>query len=159
VSEIGRPIGVHTHHNLGLAVANALAAADAGATYLDGCLLGAGAGAGNAQLEVVVAALDRLGYETGVDLYGAIDAAQQELAPLLRRPQIIDGASLILGYAGVYSSFLLHAERAAKRYDVDARDLLVELGRRKVVGGQEDMIEAVALEMIAARELASAEVG
>jgi 4-hydroxy-2-oxovalerate aldolase len=150
--ELDRPIGVHTHHNLGMAVANALAAADSGASYLDGCLLGAGAGAGNAQLEVLVAVLDRGGYETGVDLYGAIDAAQLELAPLLRRPQVIDGNSLILGYAGVYSSFLLHAERAAKRYDLDARDLLVELGRRKVVGGQEDMIEAVALEMIAARE-------
>ena len=94
---------------------------------------------------------------TGVDLYGTIDAAQQDLAPLLRRPQVIDGTSLILGYAGVYSSFLLHAERAAKRYDVDARDLLIELGRRKVVGGQEDMIEAVALEMIAAREAAARE--
>ncbi len=158
-SELDRPIGVHAHHNLGLAVANSLAAADAGATYLDGCLLGAGAGAGNAQLEVLAAVLERRGYVTGVDLYGAIDAAQQQLAPLLRRPQVIDGASLILGYAGVYSSFLLHAERAASRYDVDARDLLVELGRRKVVGGQEDMIEAVALEMIAAREAAPAKVG
>lgn len=150
-SELDRPIGVHTHHNLGMAVANAIAAAEAGATYLDGCLLGAGAGAGNAQLEVLVGVLDRLGYDTGVDLYGAIDAAQERLAPLLRRPQVIDGSSLILGYAGVYSSFLLHAERAADRYGIDARDLLVELGRRKVVGGQEDMIEAVALEMIAAR--------
>jgi 4-hydroxy-2-oxovalerate aldolase len=150
--EVDRPIGVHTHHNLGMAIANALAAADAGATFLDGCLLGAGAGAGNAQLEVLTGVLERTGYETGVDLYGTIDAAQQKLLPLLRRPQVIDGAALILGYAGVYSSFLLHAERAAKRYDVDARDLLVELGRRKVVGGQEDMIEAVALEMIATRE-------
>jgi 4-hydroxy-2-oxovalerate aldolase len=157
--ELGRPIGVHTHHNLGLAIANALAAADAGATYLDGCLLGAGAGAGNAQLEVLAAVLERLGYETGVDLYLAIDAAQETLAPLLRRPQTIDGSSLILGYAGVYSSFLLHAERAAERYNVDARDLLVELGRRKVVGGQEDMIEAVALEMIATREDTAARVG
>jgi 4-hydroxy-2-oxovalerate aldolase len=150
--EIDRPIGMHAHHNLGMAIANSLAAADAGATYLDGCLLGAGAGAGNAQLEVLTGVLERTGYETGVDLYGTIDAAQGKLLPLLRRPQVIDGTSLILGYAGVYSSFLLHAERAAKRYDVDARDLLVELGRRKVVGGQEDMIEAVALEMIAARE-------
>ena len=158
-NELERPIGVHTHHNLGMAVANALAAADAGATYLDGCLLGAGAGAGNAQLEVLAAVLERMGYETGVDLYGLIDAAQQHLAPLLHRPQVIDGTSLILGYAGVYSSFLLHAERAAKRYDLDPRDLLVELGRLKVVGGQEDMIEAVALEMIATREAAPARVG
>jgi len=150
--ELDRPVGVHTHHNLGMAIANALAATDSGASYVDGCLLGAGAGAGNAQLEVLAAVLDRVGYETGVDLYGTIDAAQNTLAPLLRRPQVIDGAGLILGYAGVYSSFLLHAERAAKRYDVDARDLLIELGRRKVVGGQEDMIEAVALEMVAARE-------
>jgi 4-hydroxy 2-oxovalerate aldolase len=150
--ELKRPVGVHTHHNLGMAIANALAATDSGADYVDGCLLGAGAGAGNAQLEVLAAVMERNGYTTGVDLFGTIDAAQQELAPLLRRPQIIDGASLILGYAGVYSSFLLHAERAAERYDVDARDLLIELGKRKVVGGQEDMIEAVALEMIAARE-------
>lgn len=157
-AELDRPIGVHTHHNLGLAIANALAAADAGATYLDGCLLGAGAGAGNAQLEVLVAVLERLGYQTGVDLYRTIDAAQERLAPLLRRPQVIDGSSLILGYAGVYSSFLLHAERAAKRYNVDARDLLVELGKRNVVGGQEDMIEAVALEMIAARGTPAARV-
>jgi 4-hydroxy 2-oxovalerate aldolase len=157
-SQLDRPIGVHTHHNLGLAIANALAAADAGATYLDGCLLGAGAGAGNAQLEVLVAVMERAGYETGVHLYGAIDAAQQQLLPLLHRPQVIDGSSLLLGYAGVYSSFLLHAERAAKRYELDARDLLVELGRRKAVGGQEDMIEAVALEMIAEREAAPARV-
>jgi 4-hydroxy-2-oxovalerate aldolase len=143
------PVGVHTHHNLGLAIANDIAALEAGADYLDGCLMGAGAGAGNAQLEVLVAVLQKLGYETGVDLYGTIDAAQERLAPLLRRPQVIDGSSLVLGYAGVYSSFLLHAERAAERYDIDARDLLVELGRRKVVGGQEDMIEAVALEMVA----------
>ena len=150
-AELQRPIGFHSHHNLGMGVANALAAADAGAVYLDGCLLGAGAGAGNAQLEVLVAALERAGYETGVDLFRTIDAATNVLAPLLRRPQIIDGASLMLGYAGVYSSFLLHAEKAAKRYEIDARDLLVELGKRKVVGGQEDMIEAVALEMIATR--------
>lgn len=145
------PIGVHTHHNLGLAIANDLAALDAGADLLDGCLMGAGAGAGNAQLEVLVAVLDKLGYATGVDLYRTIDAARENLAPLLRRPQVIDGSSLILGYAGVYSSFLLHAERTADRLSVDARDLLVELGRRRVVGGQEDMIEAVALEMTAQR--------
>ncbi len=150
-SELERPIGFHSHHNLGMGVANALAAADAGADYLDGCLLGAGAGAGNAQLEVLAAALERAEYETGLDLYATIDAANNVLAPMLRRPQIIDGSSLMLGYAGVYSSFLLHAEKAAARYDIDARDLLVEIGRRKAVGGQEDMIEAVALEMIAAR--------
>jgi 4-hydroxy-2-oxovalerate aldolase len=158
-SELERPIGVHTHHNLGMAIANALAAAVAGATYLDGCLLGAGAGAGNAQLEVLAAVMERAGYDTGVHLYDAIDAAQQQLLPLLHRPQVIDGNSLLLGYAGVYSSFLLHAERAAQRYELDARDLLVELGRRRVVGGQEDMIEAVALEMIATREAAPARVG
>jgi 4-hydroxy-2-oxovalerate aldolase len=151
-SELDVPIGVHAHENLGLAVANALAAARAGASYLDGCLMGAGAGAGNAQLEVLAAVLERAGYETGVDLYRTIDAANEHLAPLLHRPQIIDGSALMLGYAGVYSSFLLHAERAAAKWNVDARDLLVELGRRRVVGGQEDMIEAVALEMVAARE-------
>jgi 4-hydroxy-2-oxovalerate aldolase len=111
--------------------------------------MGAGAGAGNAQLEVLVAVLQKLGYDTGVSLYEAIDAAAEALAPLLRRPQVIDGNSLILGYAGVYSSFLLHADRVATRLGVDPRDLLVELGQRRVVGGQEDMIEAVALQMLA----------
>lgn len=154
-SELGVPVGVHTHHNLGLAIANDLAALDAGAEYLDGCLMGAGAGAGNAQLEVLVAVLQKLGYDTGVSLYEAIDAAAEALAPLLRRPQVIDGNSLILGYAGVYSSFLLHADRVASRLGVDPRDLLVELGRRRVVGGQEDMIEAVALEMLAVTARAS----
>jgi 4-hydroxy 2-oxovalerate aldolase len=145
-------VGFHAHNNLGCAVGNALAAVDAGATWLDGSLRGFGAGAGNAATEVLCAALERAGHETGVDLFALVDASEEVAAPLLPRPQIIDRSSLVLGYAGVYSSFLLHAERAAERFDVDARELLVELGRRRTVGGQEDMIIDVAAEMARAGE-------
>jgi 4-hydroxy 2-oxovalerate aldolase len=137
-------VGFHAHNSLGCGVGNALAAADAGATWLDGSLRGLGAGAGNAQLEVLAAALERSGYETGADLFALMDVAEDVVAPLLPRPQVIDRAALVLGYAGVYSSFLLHAERAAAKYEVDARDILLELGRRRMVGGQEDMIIDVA---------------
>lgn len=141
------PVGFHAHNNLGLAIANSVAALDAGARFLDGTLRGLGAGAGNAPTEVLVAVLNRLGVQTGVDLFTVMDAAEYEVQPIMRRAQEIDRASLSLGYAGVYSSFLLHAERAAARFGVDARDILIELGRRKVVGGQEDMIVQVAVEL------------
>ena len=137
-------VGFHAHNNLGCGVGNALAAADVGATWLDGSLRGLGAGAGNAQLEVLAAALERSGHETGVDLFALMDLAEEVVAPVLPRPQIIDRTSLVIGYAGVYSSFRLHAERAARKYGVDAREILVELGRRGIVGGQEDMIIDVA---------------
>lgn len=137
-------VGFHAHNNLGCAVGNSLAAVAAGATWVDGSLRGLGAGAGNAATEVLAAALDRAGVATAVDVFALMDAAEDVVAPLLPRPQIIDRASLVLGYAGVYSSFLRHTERAAEKYGVDARELLVELGRRKVVGGQEDMIIEVA---------------
>lgn len=140
-------VGFHAHNNLGCGVANALAALDAGATWLDGSLRGLGAGAGNAATEVLCAALDRDGHETGVDLFAISDAAQDVVAPLMPRAQVIDRGSLMLGYAGVYSSFLLHTERAAAKYGVDAREVLVELGRRRMVGGQEDMIIDVAAQM------------
>lgn len=140
-------VGFHAHNNLGCGVGNSLAALEAGATWLDGSMRGLGAGAGNAQTEVLCAALERAGYETGVDLFALMDAAEDVVAPLMRRPQIIDRASLALGYAGVYSSFLLHAERASKKYRVDSREILMELGRRRMVGGQEDMIIDVAAEM------------
>ena len=140
-------VGFHAHNNLGCGVGNALAAVTAGATWLDGSIRGLGAGAGNAQTEVLCAALDRAGHDTGVDLFALMDVAEDLVAPLLPRPQIIDRASLLLGYAGVYSSFLLHAERAAERYSVDPREIVVELGRRGVVGGQEDMIIDVAAEL------------
>ena len=145
-------IGVHAHANLGLAVANSLAAIEEGATVVDGCCGGLGAGAGNAPLEVIAAVFEREGYDTGVDLFGLMDVTDEIVRPLMQRPQIIDGPSLVMGYSGVYSSFLLHAYRAADRFHVDPRAILLELGRRKVVGGQEDMILEVAAE-ISNREL------
>jgi 4-hydroxy 2-oxovalerate aldolase len=140
-------VGFHAHNNLGCAIGNALAAAEAGASWLDGSLCGLGAGAGNAQTEVLCAALTRAGYRTDVDAFALSDGAEEVVIPLMPRPQVIDRAALALGFAGVYSSFLLHAERAAEKYDVDARDVLVELGRRRMVGGQEDMIIDVAAAM------------
>ena len=145
--QLGCEIGFHAHNNRGCAIGNSLAAVDAGATWIDGSLRGLGAGAGNAQLEVLCAALDRAGHETGVDLFALSDAAEEVMAPLMQRPQIVDRTALALGYAGVYSSFLLHTERAAERFGVDARDVLIELGARKMVGGQEDMIIDVAAEL------------
>jgi 4-hydroxy 2-oxovalerate aldolase len=142
-------VGFHAHNNLGCAVANTLAAVEEGATWVDGSLRGLGAGAGNAATEVLCAALERAGHETGVDLFALMDAAEDVMSPLLPRPQIVDRAALTLGYAGVYSSFQRHAERAAAKYRVDARDILVELGRRGVVGGQEDIIIEVAAQMAA----------
>jgi 4-hydroxy 2-oxovalerate aldolase len=133
-------VGFHAHNNLGCAVGNSLAAAEAGAVWLDGSLRGLGAGSGNAQTEVLAAALDRSGAEIEVDVFALLDVAEEVVAPLLPRPQIVDRGSVLLGYSGVYSSFLLHTERAAEKYGVDARELLLELGRRGVVGGQEDMI-------------------
>jgi len=145
-------VGFHGHNNLGCGVGNALAAVDAGATWLDGSLRGLGAGAGNAQLEVLAAALERSGHATGARLFALTDVAEEVVAPLLPRPQIIDRAALTLGYAGVYSSFLLHAERAAQKYGVDAREMLVTLGERRMVGGQEDMIVDVAAELAGRRK-------
>lgn len=144
-------VGFHGHNNLSLAMANTLVAIEEGATRVDGSVRCLGAGAGNTQTEVLVAVLDRLGIETGVDLYKMMDLAEEVVAPLLPKPQEITRDSLVLGYAGVYSSFLLHAKRAAQKFDVDARDILVELGKRKVVGGQEDMIVDVAAELAAKR--------
>lgn len=140
-------IGFHAHNNLSLAIANTLAAIEAGANRIDGSVCCLGAGAGNAQTEVLVGVLDRLGYETGIDLYNMLDLADDVRANLLPAPQDITSSSFIMGYAGVYSSFLRHAVLAAERFGVDARDILVELGKRKVVGGQEDMIIEVAQQM------------
>jgi len=138
------PVGFHAHNNLGLAIANSIAAIEEGAQYIDATCRGLGAGAGNCQEEVFVAVLNRLGYETGVDLFKILDVAEKIVEPVMKHPQIIDTDSLMLGYCGVYSSFLLHAKRAAKRFGLDAKDILIELGRRKMVGGQEDMIVDVA---------------
>ena len=140
-------VGIHAHNNLSLAIANSIGALEEGADQVDGCSRGLGAGAGNCPTEVLVAVSERVGYQTGVDLFRIMDVAEDVVAPIMRRPQMIDRSTLTLGYAGVYSSFLLHAERAAERFGVDAREILLELGRRRVVGGQEDMIVDVALEL------------
>jgi 4-hydroxy-2-oxovalerate/4-hydroxy-2-oxohexanoate aldolase len=140
-------IGFHGHHNLAMGIANSLAAVEAGATRVDGSAAGLGAGAGNTPLEVFAAVCDRMGVATGVDLYALIDVAEDLVVPMMDEPIRVDRDSLILGYAGVYSSFLLFAQRAAQKYGISARDILVEMGRRKTVGGQEDLIEEVALEL------------
>ncbi len=141
-------IGFHGHHNLAMGVANSVAAVDAGARRIDGSVAGLGAGAGNTPLEVFAAVCDRMGIKTGVVLDKIIDTAEDIAIPMMEKPTRIDRDSLILGYAGVYSSFLLHAKRAEAKHNVPARDILVELGRRKTVGGQEDMIEDVALDIL-----------
>lgn len=150
---IGVEIGFHAHNNLSLAMANTLAAIDAGATRIDGSVRCLGAGAGNTQTEVLVGVLDRMGIETGVDFYKMMDLAEDVVAPILPVPQEITKNSLVLGYAGVYSSFALHAQRAAEKFNLDARDILIELGNRKVVGGQEDMIVDVAAELAKVKTL------
>ena len=140
-------VGIHAHNNLSLAVANSLAALEEGVDQVDGCTTGLGAGAGNCPTEVLVAACERSGFETGVDPMTVIDVADSVVRPIKPTQGVIDGDGLVLGYAGVYGSFLLHARRAAERYGVDSKEILLELGRRHVVGGQEDMIIDVALEL------------
>lgn len=138
------PVGFHAHNNLSLAVANSLAAIDSGATYIDATLRGLGAGAGNTQLEVLAGVLDRKGIGSGLDFYKLMDVAEKVLEPMMQRPQVIRNAPLMLGYAGVYSSFLLHVYRAAEHFGLDPRDILVEIGKRGMVGGQEDKIVEIA---------------
>jgi 4-hydroxy 2-oxovalerate aldolase len=140
-------VGIHAHNNLSLAVANSIGALEEGVDQIDGCSRGLGAGAGNCPTEVLVAVSERIGYGTGVDPLAIMDVAEEVVRPVMPREQVIDRSALTLGYAGVYSSFLLHAEKAADQFGVDARDILLELGRRRVVGGQEDMITDVALEL------------
>ncbi|MBP6345464.1 MAG: 4-hydroxy-2-oxovalerate aldolase [Neisseriaceae bacterium] len=144
-------IGFHGHHNLAMGVANSVAAIEAGATRIDAAAAGLGAGAGNTPLEALVAVCNRMGIATGVDLFKVQDVAEDLVVPIMDHPIRLDRDALTLGYAGVYSSFLLFAKRAEAQYGVSARDILLELGRRGTVGGQEDMIEDLALTMAKAR--------
>lgn len=140
-------VGFHAHNNLSVAVANTMFAIEEGATRIDGSVRCLGAGAGNTQTEVLLAVMDRMDIDLGIDLYKMMDLAEDIVGPLIPGSQEIRKGSLVLGYAGVYSSFLLHAERAGARFGLDPRDILMELGRMKVVGGQEDMILDVAAEL------------
>jgi 4-hydroxy-2-oxovalerate/4-hydroxy-2-oxohexanoate aldolase len=140
-------IGFHGHHNLAMGVANSVAAVECGASRIDAAAAGLGAGAGNTPMEVLIAVCARMGVDTGVDVYKIQDVAEDLVVPMMDFPIRIDRDALTLGYAGVYGSFLLFAKRAEQKYGVPARDILVEMGRRGMVGGQEDMIEDTALTM------------
>ena len=148
-------VGFHAHNNLGVAIGNSLAAVDAGATLIDGCLRGLGAGAGNAATELLAAVFEKRGMAGSLDVFSLSDAAEHVLAPMMPFQPIPDRDALTIGYAGVYSTFLLHARRAGERFGLDPREILVELGRRKAMAGQEDWILDVAQDLALARDGAS----
>ncbi|MFB6250421.1 MAG: 4-hydroxy-2-oxovalerate aldolase [Halobellus sp.] len=152
--ELDIEVGYHAHNNLGLGIGNTLAALDAGATTVDGCLRGLGAGSGNAQIEVLVGVLDKAGYDVNPDFFGVMDAAEDVLVPMISDDEMpeLDNDSLMLGYAGVYSSFLRHTRRVSEKYDLDPREILVALGEMEVVGGQEDLITDVAARLAEERD-------
>lgn len=138
------PVGFHAHNNLGMAIANSVAALEAGAEMLDGCARGFGAGAGNAQLEVLIAVLERLGYETGIDFYKVLDLGDLAEKELMPSPPTISSLSIVSGLSGVFSGFIKPVNRVAQELKLDPRDIFFELGRRKIIAGQEDYILEVA---------------
>jgi 4-hydroxy-2-oxovalerate/4-hydroxy-2-oxohexanoate aldolase len=158
VLEPGTEIGFHGHNNLGMGIANSIAAIEAGASRIDGSVAGLGAGAGNTPLEVFAAVCERMGIETGVDLFRLMDIAEDMVVPMMEHLVRVDRESLTLGFAGVYSTFLLHAKKAAVSFGVPARDILIELGRLKMIGGQEDMIYDTAMTMAKHRQGAASAV-
>ncbi|NYT24558.1 4-hydroxy-2-oxovalerate aldolase [Alcaligenaceae bacterium] len=147
-------LGFHGHHNLAMGVANSVAAIEVGADRIDAAAAGLGAGAGNTPLEVLVAVLDLMGVETGVDVFKIQDVAEDLVIPIMDFPIRVDRDALTLGYAGVYGSFLLFAKRAEQKFGIPAREILVEMGRRGMVGGQEDMIEDTALSLLRQKQSA-----
>jgi len=144
VNRLHIPVGFHAHNNLSLAVANSIAAIEAGAQIIDGTTRGFGAGAGNCQLEVLAAVLEKMGYETNIDLYHLMDISEDIISRISPKLQGISQVNLISGIAGVFSSYAPHVLKAAIEFNVDYRDIFLEMGRRKTVGGQEDIIVEVA---------------
>ena len=146
-------LGFHGHHNLALGVANSMAAVEAGANRIDGSAAGLGAGAGNTPLEIFAAVLDRMEADTGVDIFKLMAVAEEKIIPIMDHLVRVDRDSLVLGYAGVYSSFLLFAKRAGAKYGVPSQDILLEIAKRKAIGGQEDLIEDVAMQLAKAKQI------